>query len=302
MLKFKNLFLFSSSIILQTMIAIIDGGATKCDWVLLKNDKSNLLITQTIGLNPNIINHNQIPIEIEKNNELLSIKDSLEYIYFYGAGCGFDENKKVVKKELQKIFTKANILVEEDLTASAYSLYRGTPVIACILGTGSNSCLFDGKSIHRELPSLGHLLGDEGSGGAIGRLLLRDFFMKKLPKDLSEDFKNTYQLTAAEFVKKIYHMPMANSYLASFNKFVAERKNHPYMQNMIFLEFKKFFEYHILPYNDCHSYEINFVGSVAYIYKDILSSVASYYNLNVGTIIQKPIDNLVEYHKRYILK
>ena len=204
------------------MIAIVDGGATKCDWVLLhENSKEELLKTQTIGLNPNIIAHDKIANEIEKNPDLIKIKNDLKNIYFYGAGCGFDENKKIVKSEIQKVFPNAEISVQEDLTAAAYAAYQGTPVIVCILGTGSNSCLFDGETLHRELPSLGYMLGDEGSGSAIGKAVVRDFFMKKLPKDLADEFEQTYQLSAAQLIQKIYHSPMANSYLASFNKFVA---------------------------------------------------------------------------------
>ena len=119
---------------------------------------------------------------------------------------------------------------------------------------------------------------------------------------MADEFEQTYQLSAAQLIQKIYHSPMANSYLASFNKFVAERKNHPYLQNLVFQEMKRFFEYHILPYKNCFSCEINFVGSISYIYQDILKSVASYYLLNVGTIVQKPIENLVKYHQKYILK
>lgn len=284
------------------MIAIIDGGATKCDWIILHQDGTEALRTQTIGLNPNIIQHDEISNEIQKNVGLVGIKNQLKNIYFYGAGCGFEKNQKIVKREIQKVFPNTDIIVKEDLTAAAYSVYQGVPTIACILGTGSNSCFFNGENIHRELPSLGHMLGDEGSGSAIGKAVVRDFFMKKLPKDLSDDFEQTYQLTAADLIQKIYHSPMANSYLASFNKFIAERVQHPYCQHLIYTEMKRFFEYHILPYKDCFYSEINFVGSVAYLYQDILKSVAAYYGLNVGIIIQKPIDHLVEYHKKYILK
>ena len=304
LIKIKKLFLiFVPKKLHKNMIAIVDGGATKCDWVLLQeNGKEILLKTQTIGLNPNIIAHDKIANEIEKNPDLIKIKNDLKNIYFYGAGCGFDENKEIVKSEIQKVFPNAEISVQEDLTAAAYAAYQGTPAIVCILGTGSNSCLFDGETLHRELPSLGHMLGDEGSGSAIGKAIVRDFFMKKLPKDLADDFEQTYQLSAAQRIQKIYHSPMANSYLASFNKFVAERKNHPYLQNLVFQEMKRFFEYHILPYKNCFSCEINFVGSISYIYQDILKSVASYYRLNIGTIVQKPIENLVKYHQKYILK
>lgn len=284
------------------MIAIADGGATKCDWVLLDENKNEVLRTQTIGFNPNVIRHDLIVAELLKNNDLASIKDQITQLFFYGAGCGFSENQTFLKGEMQKVFTNAQILVSEDLTAAAYAAYQGVPAIVCILGTGSNSCLFDGQEVYRELPSLGHLIGDEGSGGVIGRALLRDRFMKKLPADLVKEFDEVYNgLTAEELVQKMYSHERVNTYLADFNRFVADRKTHPYLQNLVYKEFQKFFEYHILPYEQCHAVEINFIGSIAYIYEDILRSVASQYHLKVGVIVQKPIDNLIAYHQKYIL-
>lgn len=283
------------------MIAIADGGATKCDWVLLDNNGNVILKTETIGFNPNVIKHNLISVEILKNQDLVAIKDQLENIFFYGAGCGFAENQEILKTELSKVFNKSKITVKEDLTAAAYAAYQGKPAIVCILGTGSNSCFFNGEIIHREFPSLGHFVSDEGSGANIGKSLLRDRFMKKLPKELAEDFDKVYNnLTAEELVQIMYSHPRVNTYLADFNRFVADRKEHPYFQNMIYNEMKKFFEYHILPYPQSLSAEINFVGSIAYLYQDILKSVASFYGLNIGIIVQKPIENLVDYHKKYI--
>lgn len=285
------------------MILIADGGATKCDWVLLDQNKNEILKANTIGFNPNVIKHELILEELLKNRDLLPIKNKVEKLFFYGAGCGFSKNKEILATELKKFFKNAEVIIEEDLTAAAYSAYQGTPAIVCILGTGSNSCYFDGKIIHRELPSLGHLLSDEGSGANLGKNLLRDRFMKKLPSDLEKEFDQIYNnLSAAELVQIIYKHPRVNTYIADFNRFVADRKEHPYFQNMIYIEMKKFFEYHVLPYSQCLSSEINFVGSIAYIYQDILKSVASYYKLNIGTIVQKPIINLVEYHKNYIIK
>lgn len=284
------------------MIAIADGGATKCDWVLLDNNKNEVLRTQTIGFNPNVIQKDLIVSELLKNKELEKVKDQITQLFFYGAGCGFEANQLFLKGEMQKVFVNANIVVSEDLTAAAYSAYQGVPAIVCILGTGSNSCLFDGEEVYRELPSLGHLIGDEGSGSVIGRALLRDRYMKKLPEDLVQEFDVVYNgLTAAELVETMYNHPRSNAYLADFNRFVAERKTHPYLQNLVYKEFQKFFEYHILPYKQCHSVEINFIGSIAFIYEDILRSVASQYHLKVGVIVRKPIDNLIAYHQKYIL-
>lgn len=282
------------------MIAIVDGGSTKCDWVVLENSGKISQKTETIGFNPNIINADFIPQEIEKNQHLHFLKDHLEQIYFYGSGCGSPENAALVEVQLQKVFLRAQITVKEDMTAAAYAAYNGRPAIVCILGTGSNSCYFDGVTVKRDLPSLGFLIGDEGSGSAIGKQLLRRFFMKKLPKELHQDFVETYHLTIEDAIRNMYHNPRANAYLAEFNKFVVQRKQHSYFQNMVFDEMKNFFEYQVLPYEEAKEAEINFIGSIAYVYEDILRSAAAELNLKMGKIVQRPIESLVEYHKKYI--
>ena len=283
------------------MIAIVDGGSTKCDWVILDKFGKVFLKTETIGFNPNIIDSEMIVPEIEKNSNLLTIKDSLQKVFFYGSGCGVPENVALVENEFQKVFKNAEVTVKEDLTAAAYAAYNGKPAIVCILGTGSNSCYFDGEKIKRELPSLGFLIGDEGSGSAIGKNLLRRFFMKKLPSDLQNDFIEKYNLTIEDAIKNMYHNPRANAYLADFNKFVVERKSHPYFQNMVFDEMKNFLDYQVLPYEEAKEAEINFIGSIAFYYEDILRAAAAEMNLQVGTIVQKPIESLVDYHLKYIL-
>ena len=282
------------------MIAIVDGGSTKCDWVILENSGKISQKTESVGFNPNMINADLIPQEIEKNPHLFLIKNQLDYIYFYGSGCGTVENALLVETQLQKVFPYAKVTVKEDLTAAAYAAYNGKPAIVCILGTGSNSCYFDGESIRRDLPSLGFLIGDEGSGSALGKHLVRRFFMKKLPQDLHQEFVETYHLTIEDAIKNMYHNPRANAYLAEFNKFVVQRKQHPYFQNMVFDEMKNFFEYQVLPYEEAREAEINFIGSIAYYYEDILRAAAAELNLTVGHIVQKPIESLVEFHKKYI--
>ena len=282
------------------MIAIVDGGSTKCDWVILESTGKVSQKTESVGFNPNIISADLIPQEIEKNPHLFLIKNQLDYVYFYGSGCGTAENALLVETQLQKVFPYAKVTVKEDLTAAAYAAYKGKPAIVCILGTGSNSCYFDGKSIRRDLPSLGFLIGDEGSGSAIGKHLVRRFFMKKLPQDLHQEFVETYHLTIDDAIKNMYHNPRANAYLAEFNKFVIQRKQHPYFQNMVFDEMKNFFEYQVLPYEEAREAEINFIGSIAYYYEDILRAAAAELNLTVGHIVQKPIESLVEFHQKYI--
>lgn len=283
------------------MIAIVDGGSTKCDWVILDNAGNLKLKTETTGFNPNVLHRELIGEELRKSTELLQLQHALKKIFFYGSGCGTAANQQLVKEELEAIFLSAEITVKEDMTAAAYSAYRGKPAIVCILGTGSNSCFFDGEKIRLELPSLGFLIGDEGSGSAIGKQLLRRYFMKKLPADLSDKFRNTYNLSVEDALKNMYHNPKANAYLAGYNKFVVEHKMHPYFQNMVFDEMKNYLEYQVLPYEEAKQSEINFIGSIAYYYEDILRAAAAELNLKVGHIVQKPIESLVDYHRKYIL-
>lgn len=283
------------------MVAIVDSGSTKSDWVILDDFKKVFLKTETIGFNPNFINRELIVPEIEKNSNLVLVKNSITKIFFYGSGCGIKKNCETIEEELLKVFGKAEVIVKEDLMAAAYAAYNGKPAIVCILGTGSNSCFFDGDNLKIELPSLGFLIGDEGSGSAIGKQLVRRYFMKKLPVDLHTEFQNEYSLTVEEALKNMYHTTRPNAYLADFNKFVVERKDHPYFQDMVFEEMKSFFEYQVLPYKEAKDAEINFIGSIAYYYENILRSVAAELNLNVGHVVQKPIESLVNYHIKYIL-
>ena len=283
------------------MVAIVDSGSTKSDWVILDDFKKVFLKTETIGFNPNFINRELIAPEIQKNSNLILVKNSITKVFFYGSGCGVEKNRETIEEELKKVFGKAEIIVKEDLMAAAYAAYSGKPAIVCILGTGSNSCYFDGETLKIELPSLGFLIGDEGSGSAIGKQLVRRYFMKKLPSDLHHEFEVDYKLTIEEALKNMYHAPRPNAYLANFNKFVIERKDHPYFKDMVFEEMKSFFEYQVLPYHEAKDAEINFIGSIAYYYENILRSVAAEFNLNVGHVVQKPIESLVDYHIKYIL-
>ncbi|ANF50064.1 ATPase [Chryseobacterium glaciei] len=283
------------------MVAIVDSGSTKSDWVILDEFKQVFLKTETIGFNPNFINIELIVPEIEKNTSLTSVKNSIKKIYFYGSGCGIQKNCDTIVEELGKVFGDAEVTVREDLLAAAYAAYQGRPAIVCIMGTGSNSCYFDGENLKIKLPSLGFLMGDEGSGSAIGKQLVRRFFMQKLPTDLHEEFQEIYNLTIDDALKNMYHTTRPNAYLANFNKFVIDRKDHPYLRNMVLEEMKNFFDYQVLPYEESKDAEINFIGSIAYYYEDILRSAAAELNLNVGHVVQKPIESLVDYHVKYIL-
>ncbi|MDO5615891.1 MAG: BadF/BadG/BcrA/BcrD ATPase family protein [Cruoricaptor ignavus] len=283
------------------MIAIVDGGSTKCDWVILDSNGELNFKAQTTGFNPNIIDAENIPQEILKNEELAEKRFQIKHVFFYGSGCGVPENQEKVKTAFSKVFTAADVTIKEDLTAAAYSAYNGKPAIVCILGTGSNSCYFDGENVRTELPSLGFLIGDEGSGCALGKLLVKNYFMKKMPADLHAEFTKEYQLNIEELIKNMYHNPRANAYLAEFSKFIVDRKEHPFLQHLIYEELKNYLDFQVLPYEESKTCEINFIGSIAYYYEEILRAAAADLHLNIGTIVKKPIERLVEYHKTYIL-
>jgi len=283
------------------MIAVVDGGSTKCDWVILDDGGDFLFKTGTTGFNPNIIDVEAIPGELQSNSQLSEIRFKIKHVFFYGSGCGVPDNRLKVENALKQFFVNSKFAVKEDLTAAAYSAYNGKPAIVCILGTGSNSCYFDGKEIRTELPSLGFLLGDDGSGCALGKALVKNYFMKKLPADLHQEFTETYHLEIDELIRNMYHNPRANAYLADFSKFIVDRKEHPFLQHLIFEELKNYFDYQVLPYEQSKTCEINFIGSIAYYYEDILRAAAAEFHLNIGTIVQKPIERLVEYHKNYII-
>lgn len=282
------------------MIVIVDGGSTKCDWVVLDAAGKIYLETNTAGFNPNITDAGLIPSEINRNIALTALKDQVEALFFYGSGCGLPENCRVVEREIRNVFPAADITVKEDLTAAAYSAYTGRPAIICILGTGSNACFFDGENIRRDLPSLGFLIGDEGSGSALGKLLVKNYFMKKFPADLHADFTEMFHLNIEDLIQNMYHNPRANAYMAEFSRFIVSRKNHPFLQHLVFEEIKNFLDFQVLPYEESKSCEVNFIGSIAYYYEDILRAAAAEMHLNVGKVVQKPIESLVQYHQKYI--
>jgi glucosamine kinase len=283
------------------MIIIADSGSTKTDWVVLNDAQEEVFRAKTIGFNPYFVSSEDITNEIANTPELAEIATDVKKVFFYGAGTSSDANKEIVQIGLQNIFVNANLVVDHDLLAACYATYMGKPAMVCILGTGSNSCYFDGKEMREETKSLAYILGDEGSGNDLGKRVLRAYFTKKMPPHLANAFDHYYKLSIDELNKNVYQNKFANAYLASFNKFVLEHKDDPYIQRIIYDAMKSFIEYQILPYEEARFSELNFIGSIAHIYEPIIRSVAADYHLTVGHIIRKPIDNVVEYHKQYLI-
>ncbi|WP_395091566.1 BadF/BadG/BcrA/BcrD ATPase family protein [Vaginella massiliensis] len=285
------------------MIVIADSGSTKTDWVVLNDEKKELFRTNSIGMNPYFVSSDIVTAELNKNATLCEVKDRVKAIYFYGAGCSTLTNKEVIRLGLSNFFTYAHTIVcNHDLLAACYAAYQGKPAMVCILGTGSNSCYFDGKNLHEETKSLAYILGDEGSGNHIGKKILRAYFNKKMPEHLAKAFEEKYHhLTVEELNKKVYQNQFANAYLASFSEFAGEHQQDPYIQRLIYDSMRAFLEVQILPYAQARSSELNFIGSIAHFYENIIRAAAAEFHLSVGHIIRKPIDNLVNYHIKYLL-
>ncbi len=283
------------------MILIADSGSTKCDWALIDEKGNRQGDFETMGLNPYFHQPDVTEKALRDNASLTAVAEDITHIFFYGAGSSTLEMCTIMKTGLARVFKKADILVEHDLLGSAMATYDGEACISCILGTGSNSCYFDGKAVYEEIPSLAYILGDESSGSYYGKILLQEYFYKKLPDDLRIAFEAKYAPTKDEIINKIYREPNANVYLASFMKFIGEHKHHPHIQQWVTLGMIHFINIHVKCYKNWKNTPVHFVGSIAHYFMPSLLNAAEETGIRLGRIIQKPIDGLVEYHVRFKL-
>lgn len=282
------------------MILIADGGSTKADWIALDNNKNELFRVRTLGLNPAVVPQEELKNRIVNMYQLFSIKEEVEEIHFYGAGCGTPGPVKILRNIMSEIFINSEITIAEDMLAAVYAASGNLSSMVCILGTGSNSCYFNGQSMEMLTPSLGYTIMDEASGNYFGRLLIRDYYYKKMPKKIASSFEQQFNLEA-DFIKmNLYRKPNPNMYLASFAKFMFEFKEEKYIKKKIKKGFEEFFKYRILPYGKDENTPIYFIGSIAYYFRDVLEKTAKKHQLKIADVIQRPIDNLLEYHKNNI--
>lgn len=271
---------------------LIDAGSTKMDWVLLENG----IVTQrlaTKGFNPNYAEKQQF---MEILSEVDLPKTDVEKVFYYGSGCLKAENAQTVGMMLQQHFPNSVPMVSNDMMGAAHALLGQGKGIACILGTGANSCLYDGNTITDRAVSLGYLVGDEGSGCYIGRKLVRAYFYDLMPLQLKLEFEDIYQLTISNFIDKVYHQPEASKYLAGFTKFAGDHQEDPFIQQLVKSCFLDFIEVFVLRYKDCHSLPIGFVGSVAYHFQGLLKECLEAEGLTIGQVIQSPMEGLIRYH------
>ena len=276
------------------MILIADSGSTKTTWCLADPLTRNSETILTAGINPYYQDEKEI---LEKLNSefLLPVKD-IESVYFYGAGCTNPSINQVVSQPLQQFFGTGNIEVNSDLMAAARALCGHEAGVACILGTGSNSCFYDGERIVNHISPLGFILGDEASGAVLGKILLSDVLKKQLPENIIALFFEEYNTTPSEIMENIYRKPFPNRYAARFSRFLYHHSDKPEIRNLLINAFQAFFTRNVLKYPEALIYPVHFSGSIAYYFQDSIKQVALSYGLKTGKFVQDPIKGLVEFH------
>ncbi len=280
------------------MILIADSGSTKTEWCLFSKENNITQSCITKGINPFHQTSSDIYNSLQEQYSLpLS---NIHEIYFYGAGCSDFNKKSIVKKALNNFFKAPDIKVYSDLLAAAHSLCQHSPGIACILGTGSNSCYYNGQKIIQNVSPLGYIIGDEGSGAVMGKKLIADLLKNQLTKSLIHTFFDVYKTSKEEIMERIYKTPFPNRYLAQFTKFILNHIDDSKIESLVMESFNEFIVRNILQYNHAQKHNINFTGSIAYYFKTQLEKALSEHNLKIGTITQSPLPGLINYYNSIV--
>ncbi len=281
------------------MILIADGGSTKTDWRLIKDGREYKKI-QTSGFNPYLVGSDEIEDILWKELQPFIDNNGVSAVYYYGAGCSTAVKNQIVETAFEKIFTNAKLYISHDLLAASHALCGDEEGIAAILGTGSNSCYYDGKDIKDGIFSLGYFFGDEGSGAYLGKQLITAYLHKELPEEISKKLSAAYPMSLENILDAVYTKPAPSRFLASFSNFINENRDHPYIYNLVTEAFRAFYKYQICCYARHKEVPVHFVGSVAYHYRDILTAIGLEFGVRTGKFIKAPIDGLVEYHQENI--
>jgi N-acetylglucosamine kinase-like BadF-type ATPase len=278
------------------MKLIADSGSTKTQWCLLDGGKVVKEIF-TDGINPFYQTEEQITREIKENVFPQIQVEGIQSIHFYGACCAQPDKKQMVGDALKASYPQAEVEVNNDLLAAARALFGKEVGIACILGTGSNSCLYDGKEIVENVSPLGFILGDEGSGAAIGKKFIADLLKNQYPDELSVAFFKEYQITPAEIMEAVYKKPFPNRFLAQFTRFMYEHQEEIHIREIVFHSFREFFTRNIHQY-DYKQYPVSCMGSVAFYFENILKQAATVSRIKIGSIIKGPMAGLIAFHSK----
>lgn len=281
------------------MKLIVDSGSTKADWIAIDNHGTELFSTQTLGLNPEVLQKTEVVTRIDKNAELSQNKSNVSHVFFYGAGCGTDRMKNVLSELLSTYFENAQVSVHEDTFAAVYATTNtGGQAIVAILGTGSNCSYFDGKTLHQKVQSLGYIAMDDCSGNRFGRELIRAYYFNKMPEQLAREFETQFDLDADVIKHNLYKEPNPNAYLATFAKFLIEHKEHEFCQKIIHAAIEDFIELYIKQFEGHRDVPVHFIGSIAFYLKDELKIDLEKHSIKIGNVLRRPIDGLIKYHSK----
>lgn len=278
------------------MLLIADSGSTKTDWRLVNEEGATVRTIQSKGLNPYFLSEAEIASTIEE--EVLPQLAQVDKVWFYGAGCGLPAKVQQVQAAIASVIPcPLPPEVNGDMLGAARSLFQHQPGIACILGTGANSCVYEQGQIIDNVPSLGYILADWGSGTVLCKDLIALILQEKIDEGIRSDFYRNYQLDRREILDNIYNKPMANTFLASFTPFLLKHAEHPACRTIILDNFRKFFDYYVLRYEQYHQgVKVSFVGSIAYHFREYMEIVAAELHIQIGDIVKNPMEGLVKYH------
>lgn len=279
------------------MKLLVDSGSTKADWIAIDDNGKVLFTTQSLGLNPEVLDKDAIIERLDDKFDIEHNRMKATHVFFYGAGCGTDRMKNFLTKVFEGYFRNAQVVVHEDTYAAVYATTpKDEKAIVCILGTGSNCSYFDGKVLHQKVQSLGYIAMDDGSGNRFGRHLLRGYFFNKMPADLSTEFGEEYNVDADYVKENLYKEDNPNAYLATFAKFIIKHKDSEFCKKIIRKELKSFVKNYIMQYENNKEVPVHFVGSIAFYLKDELEEILKKYDIKIGNVLRRPIDGLIAYH------
>jgi N-acetylglucosamine kinase-like BadF-type ATPase len=280
---------------MDAITLIADSGATKAEWCLINNGRKKTFFTQ--GISPYFLNTEQITDLLQAELPSSVKKLDIDQVFYYGTGCANPENAKSVKKALSKLFRGSKIEVQTDLMAAARAVCGREKGVACIMGTGSNSCYYNGKKIVKNSPGLGYVLGDEASGAYLGKKVIQYYLYETFDDDLRARFDARFVTNKVEILDNVYKKPLPSRYLASFAIFLAENRGHYMIENIIEDGLNDFFFQHLCKYREVWTLPVSFVGSVAFGFKDVIQDLCNSYEFDLGKVLKNPMPGLIQYHQ-----
>ncbi len=279
------------------MKLLVDSGSTKADWISIDESGKVLFTTQTLGLNPEVLEKEEVVSRLNDKFDIKHNKLDVTHLYFYGAGCGTERMKSYLAKIFTEYFPKAKVSVHEDTYAAVYATTpKNEKAVVCILGTGSNCSYFDGKVLHQKVQSLGYIAMDDCSGNRFGRDLLRGYYFNQMPKELAKEFEEEYNVEPDYVKQNLYKEPNPNAYLATFAKFLIKHKDNAFCKKYIVEEMELFVVNYIKQYKEASEVPVHFIGSIAFYLKAELQEMMDKHGLKLGNVLRRPIDGLIQYH------